>query len=997
MSANLSDHPYATFMAGVQALRRLTEAETWGLGGALGTAADPYPHQLATVRRVLTDPCIRHLIADEVGLGKTVQVAMIINALRWRNPEHRTIIVAPDRLLSQWQRELWCRGHVKAAPAREPDELLGRPDILLLGPHDLATGSTHLDAAYYDLLVVDEPQSLPRDVVQRLSAACTSDEGGPDARFREVLILSATPKLGDPRWRDLLLPMIEPERCSIARLADTPSDSKLVEDEENAVSKLRASDTFHDNALRLRMFRRHAVTRRVIRNTRADWHTLLPERDVRDCVFSPNDAELARLELAEHLLARAPDAEDLSQQPWTTVRSLLRARRSVRAAIDGLGPSGQLAVRARQLALEDPGDCRLEALVDVLAEQWDQTPESKFVIVAGDAGSIDMLVSMLPRYFTGLGGENIAVLKRPSAGAEDTVEHFREMHEAVQPFIAGSAKLLILGDWVQSGLNLHHTSNNIIFYSIPWDVQAVDQLIGRIDRLRRNSFTNAIKGRAVGKVRIWRLIMDLSPEQRVVKALDALGVFQRPLPQVPEDDWKLINSSIARIARDGQSEALRTLQKLATGWGPAGLRSGLDPTGSCHWEEAMRCQDRINQAPVVEPSMLRKSEYRSVVEVAEQANEAWLSLLSKSGQWQIGYRHDRRDNRVSFNTFWYAGKPAGLPFLIRDVDASNFSSGFVPLLTKRRALGAPPRASVVVDDGQPDGRLLHFFDHGDVVHDDLVDQYRQRCGKMFGETASPQDVVVRVRDDHPLAAWAGRQVALVVGRHTVNSHPRLNESLDELRMMADMAPTVAARERLYADLAGFRSETEADQRWLRDLLQSRLILRAAALGTDGWEALPEDQATGLFKPLHWQDGAYEPSVPQPIPTVNTYRKGQDYRDIAGRLAAGIREVAMKEVASHKDLVIQAYRDRAAEVELESDRRLASRRARIGRRADQLARASDAQLQMIEGQLGAEERRLEFAEAAGRLRVKLLSELVAQELTKPTVEVWRLSTRFALFA
>lgn len=71
---------YLRFINGLQALRRKTSALGIGLGGALGAAADPLPHQLATVRRVLGDSHIRHLLSDEVGLGKTVQALMIINA-----------------------------------------------------------------------------------------------------------------------------------------------------------------------------------------------------------------------------------------------------------------------------------------------------------------------------------------------------------------------------------------------------------------------------------------------------------------------------------------------------------------------------------------------------------------------------------------------------------------------------------------------------------------------------------------------------------------------------------------------------------------------------------------------------------------------------------------------------------------------------------------------------------------------------------------------------
>jgi len=94
---------YHTFIATTHALRRRAERDTAAMGATYGTAAHPLPFQLATVNRILTDIRIRHLIADEVGLGKTIQAIMVLNALAVRNPKHCAVIVAPERLLGQWQ------------------------------------------------------------------------------------------------------------------------------------------------------------------------------------------------------------------------------------------------------------------------------------------------------------------------------------------------------------------------------------------------------------------------------------------------------------------------------------------------------------------------------------------------------------------------------------------------------------------------------------------------------------------------------------------------------------------------------------------------------------------------------------------------------------------------------------------------------------------------------------------------------------------------------
>ena len=153
---------YRNIISGVQALRRRTEALTLGVGGALGVAADPYPYQVDTVKRILSDTKIRHLIADEVGLGKTVQALMIINALHWQNPDYRVVILVPDRLVGQWLDECWTRAHTLAAIIENDDQLGDDTVIRLVRPQNIQDGAFTLDPDRFDLLVIDEPQTMFR-------------------------------------------------------------------------------------------------------------------------------------------------------------------------------------------------------------------------------------------------------------------------------------------------------------------------------------------------------------------------------------------------------------------------------------------------------------------------------------------------------------------------------------------------------------------------------------------------------------------------------------------------------------------------------------------------------------------------------------------------------------------------------------------------------------------------------------------------------------------
>ena len=80
-----------------------------GLSGYVSSAIEFIPHQLAAVRRVLHDPLPRYLLADEVGLGKTIEVGVILRQWALDNPNLSTLIIAPLSLIPQWEQELTTR------------------------------------------------------------------------------------------------------------------------------------------------------------------------------------------------------------------------------------------------------------------------------------------------------------------------------------------------------------------------------------------------------------------------------------------------------------------------------------------------------------------------------------------------------------------------------------------------------------------------------------------------------------------------------------------------------------------------------------------------------------------------------------------------------------------------------------------------------------------------------------------------------------------------
>lgn len=154
-------------------LRLLAQAlESWNMiTGALDRLdVDPLPHQIQLVHRILSSGNLNWLIADDVGLGKTIEVGLLLGALKRRGQARRVLIVAPAGLVLQWQNELKFKFD-------ETYEIYGR-DFLINDPEhwklhekvivslDKAKNENHLEqfrnSGSWDVVVFDEAHKVSR-------------------------------------------------------------------------------------------------------------------------------------------------------------------------------------------------------------------------------------------------------------------------------------------------------------------------------------------------------------------------------------------------------------------------------------------------------------------------------------------------------------------------------------------------------------------------------------------------------------------------------------------------------------------------------------------------------------------------------------------------------------------------------------------------------------------------------------------------------------------
>ena len=179
--------------AAVERLQAFSSAAQ-GLTALLSAGIDFVPHQVAAVRRVLSDPIQRYLLADEVGLGKTIEAGLIIRQHLIDNPETEVLIATPSQLCEQWRRELTQK--LGLDQFGDAFECCSHADIMRVRRTP-------------DILVVDEAHHLVGIAMSELEPSAT--------RLRELardvpilLLLSATPPLGDEARFLALLNLLDP-------------------------------------------------------------------------------------------------------------------------------------------------------------------------------------------------------------------------------------------------------------------------------------------------------------------------------------------------------------------------------------------------------------------------------------------------------------------------------------------------------------------------------------------------------------------------------------------------------------------------------------------------------------------------------------------------------------------------------------------------------------------------------------------------------------------
>jgi len=198
-------------------LRRMREAG--GLGSFLGGRISLFPHQLHTALAAVKSDPVRWLLADEVGLGKTIVACLILSALVRTGRAKRALVIAPSTLTVQWLGELYRKFHqvfvlIDEARVESVERDYGEGNnpfdvhpFGVISMEDLAANPSLARQARnveHDLVIVDEAHRLGLEHFDAAIAPLVTNA-------KHAILLSATPLQADKRGFFHLLQLLHPE------------------------------------------------------------------------------------------------------------------------------------------------------------------------------------------------------------------------------------------------------------------------------------------------------------------------------------------------------------------------------------------------------------------------------------------------------------------------------------------------------------------------------------------------------------------------------------------------------------------------------------------------------------------------------------------------------------------------------------------------------------------------------------------------------------------
>ena len=482
-------------------------------------AVEPRAYQLVPLMMALKQETIRLLIADDVGIGKTIEAGLIARELMDRGEIDRISVLCPPHLCDQWQRELKHRFHIDAeivrstTAARLERKLPAGSSLFDVHPHtivslDYIKSKTRRDAFAEqcpDFVIVDEAHTCSRAGKGRQQRyELLKDLAQKESRH--LLLLTATPHSGDENAFYNLLGLLDNEFESLVDIdkADHPlrqrlanhfvqrrrqdivewrDQSSLFPDRESAEATYKLSGEWHEVFEEVMDYARELIEREDegTQRARMNWWAALA---LLRCISSSPQAAIrafqTRIDNTES--DELPDAEVLDQQSATNILDGLDDTTHIDdvepgAAIEQDIPRLQTQIEKTQ-NLTAKSDPKLQALIKQLNPILNKE-ELHPVIFCRYIATAEYLAEELEKKFKK--HHTVCITgKLTPAERELKIDSIREQEKP---------PILVATDCLSEGINLQDQFTAVIHYDLCWNPTRHEQREGRVDRFGQKAPT----------------------------------------------------------------------------------------------------------------------------------------------------------------------------------------------------------------------------------------------------------------------------------------------------------------------------------------------------------------------------------------------------------------------------------------------------------------------------------------------------------------------------